>query len=359
MKTTILILLASFLAISTARSYGLQKLDDDFGHFLKGHVAASDSDLLNMYQQYLSDFKGKTFEVNRDMDRFIIFKNRVREIIAHNSDPNQTWERGINHMTDLTEEERNDMYQVMAEQKCSATTPSPRNEYNDEWTPSSYDWRNKGIVSPVKDQKKCGSCWTFSTIGAMEAHYAIATGEQEIFSEQELVDCASAQRYDCHGCSGGLPSYAFNFIKDNGIMTENNYPYQAKDSVCRMDTDKDHPRIITSGPFNITSGDETQMRNELYWKGPVSVAFQVVSDFRDYKSGVYTSKVCKNGPDNVNHAVLAVGFGTEKGMDYWIVKNSWSDSWGDEGYFKIQRGVNMCGIAVCNSYPLNVRKVKV
>lgn len=100
------------------------------------------------------------------------------------------------------------------------------------------------------------------------------------------------------------------------------------------------------------------MRSALYTKGPVSIAFQVVDGFRDYSTGVYTSTTCKNQPEDVNHAVLAVGFGTdEAGMDYWIVKNSWGASWGDKGFFKIQRGTNMCGVAECNSFPRTVEKV--
>jgi cathepsin H len=335
----------------------MYKVEQDFAHILKGDSHVADGDILKMYQQYLSDHKSKTFNVNTDMDRFNIFKEKVRTIMAHNANPNKSWEMGINHMTDMTEQEIDEVYSVMEEQKCSATA-SPVNVYDEEecWYPKTWDWRSKDVVSPVKDQKKCGSCWTFSTTGAMESHYKIKTGEEALLSEQELVDCASAETYDCHGCSGGLPSYAFNFIKDMGLETENNYPYQAKDSSCRYDASQE--RITTDGPFNITAGDEAQLKKELYWKGPISVAFQVVAGFKDYKSGVYTSEDCKNGPMDVNHAVLLVGYGVENGMDYWLIKNSWSDSWGDEGYFKIQRGVNMCGIAVCNSYPLNVRKAK-
>jgi cathepsin H len=88
--------------------------------------------------------------------------------------------------------------------------------------------------------------------------------------------------------------------------------------------------------------------------GPVSIAYEVVSDFRDYKSGVYHSTLCNNTAEDVNHAVLAVGYGTEGGLDYWLVKNSWGTSWGDNGYFKIQRGVNMCGVANCNAFPQDV-----
>lgn len=351
MKSTILILLVGIVAFGIVNGLAVSKLNENFSHFLKGTQDAKDSDILKMYQHYLSEYKSKTFDVNRDMARFDIFKNKIRQIIAHNSNPASTWEMGVNHMTDMTEDEVNDQYRVMEEQKCSATA-SPRNYYYAA-APDSFDWRDKEVVSPVKDQKKCGSCWTFSTTGAMEAHLKLATGKEELIAEQELVDCASADVYDCHGCSGGLPSYAFNFIRDFGIETENDYPYQAKDSICRYDSSK--LRITTDGSYNITAGDEVQLKEELYNHGPVSVAFQVIAGFRDYKSGVYSSPDCKNGPMDVNHAVLAVGYGTENGVDYWIIKNSWSETWGDQGYFKIQRGVNMCGIAVCNSYPLNVR----
>lgn len=351
MKATILILLVGVLAFASVQA----KVNDDFAHFIKGSEQALDSDILKVYQEFLLEYKGKAFDVNKDMDRFIIFRNNMRNIIAHNSNPNKTWEKGINHLSDMTAEEKLKHYNLMEEQNCSATTASPRNVYNDE-APDSFSWVDLEMVSPVKNQKECGSCWTFSTTGAMEAHFKIHQGAEVLLSEQELVDCPDPSVYDTHGCSGGLPSYAFNFIRDFGIETENDYPYQAHDATCRLDETK--YRITTSGSFNITAYDEEQLKEELYHQGPISVAFQVVSDFTDYKSGVYSSDLCKNGPMNVNHAVLAVGYGTENGVDYWLVKNSWSEQWGDEGYFKIQRGVNMCGIAVCNSYPLEVRNVQ-
>lgn len=109
--------------------------------------------------------------------------------------------------------------------------------------------------------------------------------------------------------------------------------------------------------MNITQGDEVSMKNAIFSNGPVSIAFEVVDGFRDYMSGVYTSTTCKNSPSDVNHAVLAVGYGSLDGVDYWLVKNSWGADWGDEGFFKIQRGVNMCGVAVCNSFPIEVTKI--
>jgi cathepsin H len=347
MKTTILILLVGILALNVVSA----RVNDNYGHFLKGEQVALDTDLLKVYQDFLSEYKGKSFNVNTDMERFMIFKDNVRRIIAHNSNPDSTWKMGVNHLSDMTREEKFAQYHLMEKQECSATA-SPRNFYN-EPTPDEFNWVDKNMVSPVKDQKSCGSCWTFSTTGAMEAHMKISHGEEVLLSEQELVDCPDPDKYDTHGCNGGLPSYAFDFIHDFGIEHENDYPYQAHDAECRFN--KERPRVTTDGAFIIEEGNEDQLKEELFQKGPVSVAFEVVEDFMDYTSGVYSSTECKNGPMDVNHAVLAVGYGTENGVDYWLVKNSWSEHWGDKGYFKIQRGVNMCGIAVCNSYPLNVR----
>ena len=208
-----------------------------------------------------------------------------------------------------------------------------------------------GVVSPVKNQGKCGSCWTFSTVGCLEAHYLLKYGQFRNLSEQQLVDCAGD--YDNHGCSGGLPSHAFEYIKDNGgITTEDKYPYKAVDQTCGV-KEADKVVGVRGGAVNI-SLSEGDLKQAIFQNGPVSVAFQVVGDFRDYRTGVYVSNTCKNGPDDVNHAVLAVGYGTENGTDYWIIKNSWGASWGDQGFFKMQRGVNMCGIQNCNSFPQDV-----
>ena len=170
------------------------------------------------------------------MEKFSTFRNNVREIIAHNSDPTQTWEREINYFTDMTEEEAKRHLNIMEEQKCSATA-SPRNVYLAP-SPDTWNWNDKGVVSPVKNQKSCGSCWTFSTTGALEAHYKIATGNEILLSEQQLVDCPDPKKYDTHGCNGGLPSYAFNYIRDFGLETENDYPYRAKDGKCKYDKSK-------------------------------------------------------------------------------------------------------------------------
>ena len=176
-----------------------------------------------------------------------------------------------------------------------------------------------------------------------------------ILSEQQLVDCGTPEEYNLHGCSGGLPSYAFDYIRDHGITFEKTIPYKGEEQECRY-TEYDKV-ILTKGPFNIEALNEDQLTESVYNQGPISVAFQVVGDFRNYESGVYSSTECKNGKQDVNHAVLAVGYGNENGKDHYIIKNSWGTEWGDEGFFKIERGVNMCGIAVCNSYPTGVSDI--
>jgi len=189
----------------------------------------------------------------------------------------------------------------------------------------------------------------------MESHYMIKYNEFRNLSEQQLVDCAQA--YDNHGCSGGLPSHAFEYIKNaGGLTTEDKYPYMAVDQKCAYQNGMASVTVV-GGAVNITVGDETELLHAVFQHGPVSIAYQVVPGFKDYKDGVYHSDVCNNTAADVNHAVLAVGFGHEDGMDYWIVKNSWGTAWGNEGYFKIQRGVNMCGISNCNSFPADVLDV--
>jgi cathepsin H len=288
------------------------------------------------------------------------FANSIEAIIEHNSKPDATFMKGINAYSDMTEEEfflHFHLNNKGDEQNCSATDKrqSVNKKVKVEDIPSTWDWRSVGGVSPVKNQGACGSCWTFSTVGCLEARALIKYGSFDSLSEQQLVDCAGA--FDNNGCNGGLPSHAFEYISSaGGISTETEYPYFAKDLPCSVDSNS-FALSVDGGSVNITEGDESELLSAVFEVGPVSIAFEVVPGFKDYKSGVYVSDVCKNGPADVNHAVLAVGFGTEDGIDYWLVKNSWGTKWGDEGYFKIQRNVNMCGVAECNAYPAGVTKL--
>ena len=354
MKYTILALVA-ILALNSA--YGVlthKSYNQQYKPHLYGKEALTGELAFKMYIDFLETYKGVSGnEVLNHMDKFSTFRSNLNEIVEHNMIPSRTYEKGVSQYTDMTADEFVDYFnlKVTAEQNCNALASKPK-VYNEE-PPASFDWRDEEKVTPVKAQGHCGSCWTFSTAGAMESHFLIHTDRTFAnFSEQQLVDCAGD--YDCHGCSGGLPSNAFNYIRDNGMTTEEQYDYFAEVHECTYKQSME--AVVTSGPFNITAKDEVQLKEALYNEGPISCAFQVIDGFRDYASGVYQSKVCKNGEKQINHAVLCVGYGhdEESDLDFWSVKNSWGADWGNEGFFQIERGVNMCGIGVCNSYPENV-----
>lgn len=262
-----------------------------------------------------------------------------------------SWTQGVNDFTDMTFEEFTEE-RLMKPQDCSATNSyKVKEETKRAAIPDAYEWNNFGVVTPVKNQGSCGSCWTFSTIGSLESHWnLLGKGKNMTFSEQQLVDCAGD--FDNHGCQGGLPSHAFEYIRyAGGIESDVTYPYTAKNGQCVFRR-QIAVGYVRHGSFNITEGDEVELAERLYNAGPVAVSFQVIAGFKAYTSGVYAVNNCGKTTKDINHAVLATGYGSENGVNFWNIKNSWGAAWGNAGYFKIQRGNNMCAISQCNSYPL-------
>lgn len=217
--------------------------------------------------------------------------------------------------------------------------------------PASVDWRTQGYVTDVKNQGQCGSCWSFSATGALEGQHFRKLGVMTSLSEQNLVDCSHS--YGNNGCEGGLMDNAFSYIRDNkGIDTEETYPYEGKDEKCRFQ--KRDIGATDTGFIDIPEGSEEKLKEAVATVGPVSVAIDASHEsFQFYSKGVYDEEECSS--EELDHGVLVVGFGTtpDTNEEYWIVKNSWGTTWGDEGYIKMTRNKkNQCGIASSASYPL-------
>ncbi|KAK9877091.1 hypothetical protein WA026_016833 [Henosepilachna vigintioctopunctata] len=272
--------------------------------------------------------------------RFVIFNDNMRNISAHNvlyERGESSFKKGINQFTDWTEAEFMQFLEKGAPKAPPKNSGKLFKKTEGIELPESVDWREKGAVREVKDQGGCGSCWSFSTTGVLEGQFSIVKNEDITFSEQNLVDCNDVNG----GCGGGWPVDALAYVKESGIEKEADYPYEERNGQCRSDPSK---VVKISGYEQIPEGDEAALTEAVATKGPVSICLYASSEFHAYASGILKEPSCSK--NRFTHAVLVVGYGSENGEDYYIVKNSWGTYWGDEGYIKLARNYdNMCGLA--------------
>jgi C1A family cysteine protease len=289
----------------------------------------------------------KEYETKDFFQRYHIFRENLDFVMAENSQ-NRSYELAMNQFGDLTWDEFK--AQRMGYRRDLNSEARSLNEFpfmdkivGDE-VAAAIDWRDKGIVTPVKDQGSCGSCWAFSATGSLEGAYAQAKGRLLSFSEQQLVDCSGPQGNN--GCGGGLMDRAFNYWKINGACLEADYAYTARNGVCKTGC-LGYAKVAK---YTDVAHSETSLLDAVNI-GPISVAIEPDQQgFQFYKSGVF------QGPcgTSLDHGVLVVGYGDDAGMPYWLVKNSWGPRWGEAGYIRIGRNRNLCGIANEPSYPVTV-----
>nr|BAJ91836.1 predicted protein [Hordeum vulgare subsp. vulgare]BAJ96948.1 predicted protein [Hordeum vulgare subsp. vulgare]BAJ97337.1 predicted protein [Hordeum vulgare subsp. vulgare]CAQ00108.1 papain-like cysteine proteinase [Hordeum vulgare subsp. vulgare] len=348
--------------------------------FLHGSSATSrpateDADpMAQRFRRWKAEHSRTYATPEEERHRLRVYARNMRYIEATNGDAGAglTYELGETAYTDLTSDEFTAMYTSRAPPLSDDDDDLPMTMITTRagpvaaaggggWlqvyvnesagAPASVDWRERGAVTAVKNQGQCGSCWAFSTVAVIEGIHQIKTGKLASLSEQELVDCDKLD----HGCNGGVSYRALQWITSNGgITSQDDYPYTAKDDTC--DTKKlSHHAASISGFQRVATRSELSLTNAVAMQ-PVAVSIEAGgANFQHYRNGVY------NGPcgTRLNHGVTVVGYGEDEvtGESYWIVKNSWGEKWGDNGYLRMKKGIidkpeGICGIAIRPSFPL-------
>ncbi|XP_059513090.1 procathepsin L-like isoform X1 [Myotis daubentonii] len=294
----------------------------------------------------------KLYGSNEEGWRRTVWEKNKKMVDLHNQEYNlgrQSFTLAMNAFGDMTNEEFTQVMNGHQNQMCKKRRVF-REPYVAE-IPPMVDWRKEGYVTPVKNQGHCGSCWAFSATGALEGQMFRKTGRLISLSEQNLVDCSQAQGNE--GCNGGLMDNAFQYVKSNGgLDSEESYPYQATVGPCRY---RPEDSVANDTGFVDVPGQESALMKAVATVGPISVAIDASHlSFQFYKDGIYYERRCSSV--DLDHGVLVVGYGFEgeesSNNKYWIVKNSWGEGWGQNGYIKMAKDRNNhCGIATAASYP--------
>jgi len=304
---------------------------------------------LNQYPKFdaWSSYYGKVYKPTERDYRYTVYRKNLRTIYHHNEHSNATWTMAVNKFADMTAPEFRARF--VGSYAKPVTRHPLQTSFSTMGLPASVDWTTKGAVTPVKNQGQCGSCWAFSTTGSLEGAWFLFNKTLVSLSEQQLVDCSTAEGNQ--GCNGGLMDYGFQYVIDNkGLGTEASYPYSATGpNACKKVASVVSIRSFVDVPSNSELALMTAIAQQ-----PVSVAVEAdQNSFQFYSSGVMTA-ACGTALD---HGVLAVGYGTLGGQDYYKVKNSWGADWGMDGYILLGRGSSFggpgqCGVQMDASYPV-------
>jgi len=331
--------------------YLSEKACSPLGTFSAGDIAPTAAARLfpfgpdSFVDEHFDNFKvrhGKAYDSEKEHNlRLHTYRNNLRYIASFNKQQ-KGYKLGVNHLADRFEHELIALHPNKGRGKPNNAMYT-FSSVGGSKIPESLDWRTSGAVSDVKDQGICGSCWSFGAAETIEGALFLRTGVLTRLSSQALVDCSWP--FGNNGCDGGNDFLAYEWILKSGyIPTEASYPYTMADGYCVYENAQ--PGTSIKGYVNVTSGDAQALREALATHGPISVSIDAShKSFSFYKSGVYYEPQCGNTVSDLDHTVLAVGYGVEGGVPYWIVKNSWSKYWGDQGYIKISAVNNNCGVA--------------
>lgn len=288
------------------------------------------------YIQHLAEF-GKSYGTKEEYQfRLALFAEKHAAIAEHNSE-NGSFTLGHNKFSDWTADEYKKLLGFKKNQRSHMVKSSNYTILDTSNIPDSIDWRERGAVNAVKDQGQCGSCWAFSATAAIEGAHYMATNQLLRLSEQQLVDCDTQS----DGCNGGLQEYAMDYIESNQQELEADYAYTAKDGTCQTDASKG--KVLVEQIHDVQPESVDQLKAAIN-KGPTSVTIEADKlVFQMYQKGIFDSDKCGT---NLDHAVTAVGYGSEDGQDYYIIRNSWGSIWGEDGYIRIaaKEGKGICGI---------------
>lgn len=316
--------------------------------FILGDSSHIDHHFDNFIKKHSKNYTSGEKELNF---RKSIFLQNFRFIESHNR-KSKSFHLAVNHLADRTDDEIGQIRGLMRSEPDTGYNGGlffDKSKYDLSKLPQQWDLRLLGAVTPVKDQAICGSCWSFGATGTIEGQYFMQTGKLLRLSQQQLIDCSWSSSNN--GCDGGQDYATYDYIqKAGGIATEDDYGhYLGVDGKCHADTVAKSVKI--GGFYNITINDAEAMKAALYYHGPVSIGVDASQKtFTFYSYGIYYDPKCSS--KDLDHQVLAVGYGEINGEKYWLVKNSWSTYWGNDGYILINQKNNDCGVLTDATFPL-------